>query len=235
VAKRIVILAALFLLMGAVSLQLVLRWREIPRPVVRPRLADSVIKSLPGWTVTNEPLGPTEVTSESVMKTLNLDDYVYRRYQRGSLSFAIYAAYWAAGRMPTRLVASHTPDRCWTENGMRCVDMGFREQLQAGGRPLLPAERRTFVLGANGTKTAVVYWHMVEGRIYDYGARFNAVPHPWLWWKDMLAQAAYGSREQMFVRISSPNELGVVWRDPDFQTVLAGIAALGLYAENTSR
>jgi hypothetical protein len=35
----------------------------------------------------------------------------------------------------------------------------------------------------------------VEGKLYNYGDRFNAVPHPWLWWKDTLAQAAYGSHE----------------------------------------
>src|SRR4051812_8877665 len=97
----------------------------MPNPKPHVRIADMVPREIDGWNVSDEPIGPTEAASASALKTLNLDDYAYRSFHRGGHFFTVYAAYWAAGRMPTRLVASHTPDRCWTENGMRCVETGF--------------------------------------------------------------------------------------------------------------
>ncbi|MES2697363.1 MAG: exosortase-associated EpsI family protein [Verrucomicrobiota bacterium] len=218
------------LLVAAITIQLVFTFREKPQENVKPRIATQLSATLQGWAVTDEALGSTEATSAAALKVLNLDDYVYRRYQRGRTSFTVYAAYWARGKMPTRLVASHTPDRCWTENGMRCVDMRFQQAYDVSGRHLLPAEYRVFLPPkSESDRTYVAYWHTVEGRLYDYGNRFNAVPHPWLWWKDTLAQAMHGSREQLFVRIASDVPLDELWRNGDFQTVMAQVAALGLW------
>jgi Protein of unknown function (DUF3485) len=221
---------AALLLLGAVVFQFVYRLREVPQPVARAKIADVVPRALAGWSVVDEPLGETEAVNQAALKKLNLDDFVFRRFQRGAQSFSVYAAYWVPGKMPTRLVASHTPDRCWTENGMRCVEMRFRENYLANDRPLLPAEYRAFTPPNSEQKTFVVYWHLVEGKIYDYGARFNAVPSPWLWWKDTLAQATYGSREQLFVRIVSELPMETLWKDRDFQSVLQTVAGMGLLA-----
>ena len=92
------------------------------RPV---KLGELLPRSLPGWTGRDEPLGPNEVTRTAVERTLNYDDFVFRVFERGDLQVGLYVAYWAAGRMPLQKVASHTPDRCWTENGWRCEDMRF--------------------------------------------------------------------------------------------------------------
>jgi hypothetical protein len=210
-----------------VGLQLVFSLREETKAEPRLRLAELIAKSASDWAVTDEPIGMTEAVSEAALKTLNLDDFVYRRYRRGGVSFTVYAAYWAAGKMPTRLVASHTPDRCWTENGMRCVDLKFKQTYEVKGRPLLPADWRVFVSGE--ARTQVVYWHLVEGKLYDYGDRFNAVPHPLLWWKDTLEQATYGSREQLFVRVAAEVPLEQIWSDPGFQDVMESVAKLGLF------
>jgi len=233
-----------------VGLQLVFSLREETKAEPRLRLAELIAKSASDWVVTDEPIGMTEAVSEAALKTLNLDDFVYRRYRRGGVSFTVYAAYWAAGKMPTRLVASHTPDRCWTENGMRCVDLKFKQTYEVKGRPLLPADWRVFVSGGGGAplpqaqgqgrtteggelsgepRTHVVYWHLVEGKLYDYGDRFNAVPHPLLWWKDTLEQATYGSREQLFVRVAAEVPLEQIWSDPGFQDVMESVAKLGLF------
>jgi Protein of unknown function (DUF3485) len=214
----------------AIAFQFLYRLRETPLPVARVRLADALPRSLEGWTVTEEPLGQTEIVNAAVLKTLNLDDYVYRGFRRGEISFSIYSAYWAPGRMPTRLVASHTPDRCWTENGMRCVEMGFRRTYSVDTKHLLPAEYRVFTGSSGASRTYVAYWHLVEGQVYDYGARFNAVPSPWLWWKDTLAQAAYGSREQIFVRMVSTQPFEEIWQEKGFQTVMSAVAGMGLWA-----
>lgn len=216
-------------LAGAILLQLWLRPSAELGPARPIAMREIVPSQVSGWLVQDESLGATEAVSAAAVKILNLDDYAYRRFQRGGKSFTIYAAYWAPGRMPARAVASHTPDRCWTENGMRCIDMRFRVPLMLGSRALLPAECRSFVAAAGEKPTHVAYWHTVEGRLYDYGARFNAVPSPWLWWKDTLAQAAYGSREQLFVRIASDTPLEELWNDPGFQAVMTRVADLGLW------
>jgi hypothetical protein len=232
-ASRVLLVsgAAALVLVVAAVFQIRGQLRETPRPVARVRIADIVPKAASNWRVSNELLGPTEATSQSALKVLNLDDYVYRRFQRGATWYTIYAAYWAPGRMPTRLVASHTPDRCWTENGMRCVEMQFHQVRELNGKRLFGAEERAFTGPTGGEKTYVAYWHLVEDKLYDYGGRFNAIPHPWLWWKDTMAQAMYGSREQLFVRIASNTPIGDLWSDTDFRGVMSTLAELGLYAK----
>jgi hypothetical protein len=229
------IFAAAVLLATAIGLQLLYRLREVADPRPRARLQTRIPDQAADWRGVDEALGATETVNAATLKTLNLDDYVYRRFTKGQQSFTIYAAYWAAGRMPTRFVASHTPDRCWTENGMRCVGMSFGQRYALGEKALLPAEYRAFAAPGSAEKMHVAYWHTVAGRIYDYGGRFTAVPHPWLWWKDTLAQAAYGSSEQYFVRIASTTPFEVLWKEPGFQSVMSRVADLGLWSSPQSR
>lgn len=216
------------LLVAAIFLQWGKRSKEAA-VVKSAHLRQGIPDILDGWSVRDELLGASEAVSASALKTLNLDEYVYRSYTKGTIRFTIYAAYWAPGRMPTRLVASHTPDRCWTENGMRCTDMKFKWAIKARDRPMLPAEWRRFV-APEGDISQVIYWHLVENELYDYGERFNAVPHPWLWWKDTLAQALQGSREQHFFRITTNITFEELRREEGFETALVGIGGLGLWA-----
>jgi hypothetical protein len=239
-------------LLAAFGLQWTYSLKERPRKMPDARLAERIERKLEGWLVAEEPLGATEAATESALNLLNLDDFVYLRYKRGGVSFTIYVAYWVAGKMPTRLVAIHTPDRCWTENGMQCIDRRFKHKYLLSGRALLPAEWRVFVpkqeLGIHGAgagltsdvniasfapRVYVIYWHLVAGKLYDYGNRFNAIPDPWRWWKDTLEQAAYGSQEQLFVRIASETPIEQLLSDPGFQAVLDSVAKLGLYAPET--
>ena len=230
--KRWSLAAVGLVLLAALASLFVGRWRGKPQQRDRPRMTAVVPKDLPGWVVSDEPLGQTEVVNHAVLKALNLDDYVYRRFERSGKSFTVYVAYWAPGRMPVRLVASHTPDRCWTENGMRCVEMDFRRRYTVGEKHVLPAEYRVFVPEVtvrSAEQIFVAYWHIIDGKEYDYGSRFNAVPHPLLWWKDAVAQTAHGSREQFFVRIASVTPLEELWLDRDFQCVILSLDAIGIF------
>ncbi len=130
--------------------------------------------------------------------------------------------------MPTRLVASHTPDRCWTENGWRCLEMRFKQPVALDGAPLPDAEWRLFEPPQGGAPVYVLYWHLVEGRLYDYGSRFNNVPDPVRWWKDAVQQAMLGSREQYFIRLTSSEPLENLWNDPGVMEVLRSLRRLGL-------
>ncbi len=201
--------------------------REVPG-ARGPHLAQAVPATTGGWTSREVPLGPNEFLSSEAEKVLNYDEVLNREYSRGGESFGVYVAYWGAGKMPTRLVASHTPDRCWTENGWRCLDMKFKQPVTFGGVALQPAEWRLFEPPLGGSPVYVFYWHLVEGRTYDYGGRFNNVPSVRLWWKDAVQQAVLGSREQYFIRLTSTEPLENLWSDPGFAGVLRGLEQLGL-------
>ncbi len=196
-----------------------------------PHLAGFIPAALPGWVTREVPIGPTEFLSKEVEKILNFDEVLNREYVRGGRRFNVYVAYWGAGKMPTRLVASHTPDRCWTENGWRCLEMKSKQTQLFDGPGLKPAEWRLFEPPENGAPTYVLYWHLVEGRIYDYGARFNSIPDPWLWWKDAVQQALHGSREQYFIRLTSNEPLEQLKDDPGFADVVGGLGRLGLFVK----
>ncbi|MFT3828381.1 MAG: exosortase-associated EpsI family protein [Opitutaceae bacterium] len=220
-------------LLAAVALQGIAVFRETPQPR-GPHLDAHVPASVRGWRVRNLPLGQTESVRDAVVKTLNYDEVVYREYARPAVAFGVYVAYWGAGKMPTRLVASHTPDRCWTENGWTCGEMRFRQQLSVRDRPLQPAEWRQFQPPNGGPPVYVLYWHLVDGRVLDQGGRFNAVPHPLHWWKDAVQQAFRGSREQYFIRVTSTAPFERIWNDPGFVEVLRGLQTLGLEAAPTA-
>ena len=168
--------------------------------------------------------------NDAVRKTLNFDDYVFRVYQRGDTVVGVYIAYWGAGRMPLQKVASHTPDRCWTENGWTCPEQRFNVALQNEGVALKPAQWRLFVPpgGAGGSKEYVLYWHLVGDGVYDYGDRFNNRPDAYKWWRDTVRYAFTGSAEQYFVRLSCNRPFEDVWNDPGFERVLASVAAVGV-------
>jgi hypothetical protein len=216
----------------AVALQATNPFRETPRPRP-PHLARSIPARAEGWVGRDVPLGANEFLTGEVQKILNYDDVLNREYTNGVQSFGVYVAYWGAGKMPTRFVAIHTPDRCWTGNGWRCLEMKFRQPEDFAGTPFKPAEWRLFEPPSGEKPVYVLFWHLVEGRLYDYGKRFNDVPDPFLWWKDAVQQALLGSREQYFFRLTSSEPIENFRGDPGFDEVVRSLARLGLAQDRT--
>lgn len=224
---RISLILPVLVIAASVAMQGAHVFRETPRPRDI-HLAQSVPLVLPGWEGRDVPLGPNEFQSNEVEKVLNYDQILNREYRHNGATFGVYVAYWGAGKMPTRFVASHTPDRCWTENGWHCVEMRFKQAKAFEGAALQPAEWRVFDPPDGGSRTWVLYWHLVDGRTYDYGERFNEVPDPVRWWKDAVQQVVLGSREQFFIRLTSNEPLEQLWADPGVADVLRSLEALGL-------
>ncbi|HEY4989402.1 MAG TPA: exosortase-associated EpsI family protein [Opitutaceae bacterium] len=216
-------------LVAAASLQGFHFFNEIPRPR-GPHLEQTVPTTVAGWKSRNVPLGQSELLTNEAEKVLNYDEVLNRVFTKGSETFGVYVAYWSAGKMPARLVASHTPDRCWTGNGWHCLAMKFRQSELFEGRLLQPAEWRVFESPSGGEQTYVLYWQLVEGRAYDYGGQFNAVPNPVIWWKDAMQQVAMGSREQYFIRLTSNQPVEKIWSDPGISEIVRRLEGLGLLA-----
>lgn len=218
-------------LLTAVAVQAVDLFREVPaaKPL---HVAGTVPSSLAGWTERELPLGPNEFVSKEAEKILNCDEVVNREFRRGDQVFTVYVAYWRPGKMPVRMVACHTPDRCWTENGWRCLEMRFKQSLAIENLQLKPAEWRKFEPPAGGEATYVLFWHLVDGELYNYGERFNSIPDPRRWVMDALRQAFVGCSEQYFIRISSNQPLETIRSDPGFRRVVEKLGSLGLGASS---
>lgn len=194
-------------------------------------LKNQIPAQLAGWTVRDEPLGPNESVRSAVERTLNYDDCVYRLYRRNGVTVGIYVAYWAPSRMPVQKVASHTPDRCWTENGWTCLASRHHETIENPGAPLRAAQWRIFrAPGTGGHQEHVLFWHLVGPRLYDYGERFNATPGLVQWWRDAISYALAGSQAQYFIRVTSTVPFEKLAGDSGWNELLAALAELGLAA-----
>jgi len=189
-------------------------------------LATFMPASLPGRVTKDLPLGSTEAAVDRVEGILKYDDFIYRSYTASSGTIAIYIAYWVPDKIPTRLVAAHTPDRCWSNSGWDCVGMRFSEVPQSVHR-LKPAHWRQFI-GPDKHTEYVLFWHLVGDRLYDYGERFNRMPSPGQLVRDSISQFSFGPQEQYFIRLTSDQPFEDVQNDAGFHELLGALAALGL-------
>ena len=236
--QKLILGVLLLLISGGVALQFA-RVRNVKKGDTQMAaspvgLNEKVPTHLSGWSGRDEPLGPNEFMQSAVEKNLNYDDYVNRIYERRGRSVGIYVAYCKAGRMPVQKVASHTPDRCWTENGWVCDDARYPELVSTGETTLKPAYWRIFYPpGATGesAKQYVLYWHLVGDELYDYGEGFNQRANPIQWWRDTLHYAIKGSAEQYFIRLTSNVPFDQIQDDLGYQELLEALSALGLRAE----
>lgn len=218
-------------LVGALAFQL-LRVRDLSAGDVSTTRATGYLKgkvpeTITGWKAKDEPLGATEVVKGQVEAILNYDDYVFRIFSRGTARIGVYVAYWKRDRMPVSRVASHTPDRCWTENGWTCESMKFNEVWTIADKRLQPTQRRIFISPAS-TRENVAFWHLINGKAFDFGERFTMFTHPGKWLRDTVSYAALGSEEQYFIRLTSDRPFEEFKGDPGWEALLQALAKLGL-------
>jgi hypothetical protein len=193
-----------------------------------------VFPALPsGWRQQDVPLGPTEPVRTLVMEMLGYSSYIFRRYEGAGISFDLYCVHWAKGKVPVRLVQSHTPDRCWSAAGWYCSEMRFQRTLEIGGRHTLPVEERSFI-APSGEQIFVWFCHIVEGRVYDNGRRFGLWPSPSIFWRDLISELRTGNPEQYFIRVSSKNSLSQLLSEPFTRDMLKSFSAFG-FIENSAR
>jgi hypothetical protein len=186
----------------------------------------------PGWNSEPVALGSTEATSESALKTLKLDAFAQRCYKRGKDEITVYIAYWKPGTMDTRLVASHTPDRCWVENGWACQETRNAYAMEMDGLDIVPVQYRVFNI--SGHDETVLYWLMVNGQRYDFGDRLNSYPSPWRFMRDFFKEMARGRPEHFFVRISSNMSEGRLLSEPLMRQIMEAVEPTGVCRPKTA-
>jgi hypothetical protein len=183
---------------------------------------------LPGWKARDEPHGSNELLRGQVEAMLNYDAYVYRVYTCGRIEVGVYTAYWRKDRMPVSQVVSHKPDRCWTENGWTCESMKFNEVWPVpGGGSFQPGQRQVFI-SPSASRENVEFWHLVNGKAFDFGERFTLFTHAGKWFRGTIAYAALGSGEQCFIRLTSNRPFEELAGDPGWEQLLVALGKLDL-------
>jgi hypothetical protein len=219
--------AALFIVVVAVGLQLVSGLKPVPEGSLEQPLSDAIPERIDGWQVIDLDLGPTESVTQRSYNLLKLDDFVHRQYRRGDRNFSVYVAYWKPGKMPVRLVNQHSPDRCWTEVGWVCTDREWNVQRSVHGRDLQPGQWGVYEIGDHTNYT--YFWHIVGGEVHWYGGkRLNTKSSLTSVWEDFRKFGLNVHREQFFVRVVSPEPMDDLWDEPAFQAVMADLAELCL-------
>lgn len=221
---------AAVLLAGALTFQLFLKPVERRDSLSSIQLARRLPSDLPGWLMKELPLGPNELLERRSAEVLRCDEFVFREFSRRETTFSVFVSYWGQGKMPTRLVSMHTPDRCWIENGWTCPKQVYGARVESEFQRLLPAQWRLFNPPQNREDVFVLFWLMIDGKPYDFGRRLNLVPNPVRWWVDVVEEARSGSKEHMFVRLISNRPFEELRGDPGWEEVLGALAKLGLGA-----
>ncbi len=196
-------------------------------------LAERLPANLPGGSVRDEPIAATEEMKKAVGELLNFNDGLFRIYQLPDARVSVYVAWWEAGRMSPRLVATHTPDVCWPANGWvrnptAEGDHGaLSEELRAEGFD--KGEYRVFLM--KQTPEYVVFWHKVGDEILSYGTGY--APPWWAWLDEMWRGGLNLRKEQLFVRISSDRPLRGVLQKPELESLRRTLLELGLQQPKT--
>ena len=218
----VVVLA--LVLVGAIGLQFILKPKIYSSASYAGKLARILPSQVDGWVVADEALGDTEGARKNVEDILNYDDYVYRRYSAAGREFAVYMAHWAAGRMPTRLVTLHVPDRCWVENGWTCLEAKFNISSDLRSLRMPPAQWRIFTPPNQQRPVYVSFWLTRDGVPYNFGDRLNTIPSPLRYVSQIVRESFEQSGEQLFVRITSDRSLTEFAGDAGFEKVMDVVA-----------
>lgn len=191
-------------------------------------LRQALAGEISDWPGEDLPLGRTADEQVVVLRQLNYDDYLFRQYTRGAAQVGVFICYWGPDKMPVNLVASHTPDRCWSSSGWVCDGYDLWTGRTAGGLALQPAYWRKFSM-PGGSSQHVLYWHLVGGRAQLYGGNsLNLVVNWRYWWLQALRYGLRGSEPQYFVRVTSNRPFEELWNESGFQEILRRLGHLGL-------
>jgi len=226
--KKIVLIAGLLTLCGALSLRAYFAFTPPPEGSKERQLKAIVPASLPGWEVTTQKMGETPESSARVRDFLNFDDGLFRTFRRGSVIVGLYIAYWSPGKVSYRWAGAHTPETCWVQAGWEQTDRKHDVPIHVGDVRLKSAEFGTYVKDRQAMD--VYFWHLVGGEVYGYEQQgthniFGSLI-------DLKEFGLDQRREQYFVRLSTNRPLDELKEMRGFERIVASLEAIGLELEN---
>lgn len=238
--RKIILAFSVFLVLLSVGIMLYVRIFSVVEPKLTTPIKEIVPEKIDGWTVTEQPLAETEGMRQYVGKLLQFDQCVSRVFRKGELEVVFYVAYWSPGGKTPFDAGGHNPDSCWVNSGWTRDAREFSvSDRKLNNRELLPYEFGVY--SKDGTTQPVIFWHLVNGNPFVYKEQKTG-------WRNGLAGAIerisvriedfkrFGlnqRREQMFIRISFPNQdIEKVWANPDFQNLLLSVDRLGIFKDS---
>lgn len=238
--RKFILILSGFIVLTTIGMIAYVRIFSVIKPQLTTPISEIVPEKLDGWTITEQPLAETEGMRQYVGNFLKFDQYISRIFRKGDLEVVFYTAYWEPGGKTPFDAGGHNPDSCWVNYGWT---RDAREFSVAGkkldDRELLPFEFGIYT--KDDVTQPVIFWHLINGTPFRY-------ENQKLGWKEGLAGAVervgvriedfkrFGlnqRREQMFIRISFPNQdMEKVWKNPDFQKLLLSVARLGIFKDS---
>ena len=205
---------------------------------------ESVVPAkIDGWEVEDIPLAETEGMREYVGKMLKFDQYVSRKFHKGDLTIVFYAAYWEPNGKTPFDAGGHNPDSCWVNFGWNRDARAYSNAgKKLGGRELVPFEFGIY--SKDGERQPVIFWHLVNGMPFIYETQetgwregvAGAVERVSVRMEDFRRLGLNQRREQMFIRISFPNQdFEKVFANPDFRAFMLSLDRLGIFTDEPWR
>ncbi len=182
------------------------------------------VGSVDGWREQDIPIAATLGEQEAVLRFLDYDDALFRRFTKAGSEFELLVTYWNQGSMPFDKVAAHTPDACWPGSGWTLRSQTFPRSLRTAGMADPAMQYRVYA--RSGTATHTLFFHLVDGQPLSYG---TLLPVP-LWERMALDPREWFGRrrEQFFVRLTSREPLESLLDDRGFRELLGQLAGLRL-------
>lgn len=220
VRKTVLITVATLLI---IAIGLILYGQSCPlEQTFHGKLADLLPPAPYGWTRTERPIADTPEMKKKVGELLSYDDGVLYDYTNGALRLSVYIAYWAPGKMSSRLIAGHTPDVCWVDAGWECIAQQTVNSIAVDSRQLIAVETRAFTAGM--TTEYVWFWHLVGGEPQSYST--GGKPPWYALFTNMFTRGFRQREEQFFIRLSSPQKLD----DPTLTPALVPVLKALMYS-----
>ena len=179
------------------------------------------------------PLGNTEELARASERILSVTEWLNREYTLSNgKTFQLYISYWAPNKTNVRNASTHTPDRCWVENGWINIENKKKHDylLLPNIDAIMPAYYREyeFKVGFNTFHRNVLFWFVVDGERYEYG-KDALISNPISYLKYVFTDALKGSGEIFFIRIDSSTPIEEISKDRDFQSLVKILGNMVLY------
>ena len=152
--------------------------------------------NLEGWEVKELPIGPNELLEEVTEAILGFSYCRNFRFQRRSECFEVFLAFWEKGNVSEREVAGHTPEICYTRQGLN-LDRKSEISNRTIDIPMWLLE-----FSHLGETLSLVYFHLADNRVVRHGR--SGSPEFSTYLRRLLSGELSFKKRQLLVRLTFP-------------------------------
>lgn len=222
--KTLTLSLGFFVFFSILGLKLYFLFVPPPAVTLASPLAEIIPQEIEGWTSENFDLATSAESSDRIASFLNLDDSLYRIFQKGSTRVGVYVAYWTPGKVSYRWAGAHTPDTCWVVNGWTCTERKYAIPFSVKDQQFKKAEFGIYE--KDNTVENVYFWHLVGGQPFSYAQK--EVPNIFGSLIDIRKYGLNLRQEQFFIRLSSNQSLETLSKIDGFNQIIEGLSKLSL-------